>query len=50
MDDRFCSKGMLELPRSHKIGGQDTQAVYEIATLEEYAKVNDLTSIISVVS
>jgi hypothetical protein len=42
--------GMLELPRSHKIGGQDTQAVYEITTLEEYAKVNDLTSIISVAS
>jgi hypothetical protein len=33
-----------------RIGGQATQAVYEITILEEYAKVNYLTGIITVTS
>jgi hypothetical protein len=39
-----------ELPRSCKIGGQATQAVFKITVLDEYAKVNDLMGIIAVTS
>ncbi len=41
---------MQELPRSRKIGGQATQAVFKITVLDEYAKVNDLMGIIAITS
>jgi hypothetical protein len=47
-DGRYCSTGMLELSGGRKIGGQATQALYEITVLEEYAKLNNLTSTITV--
>ncbi len=34
-------------PRSHKIGCQATQTVYEFAVLVEYAKINKLMEIIT---
>jgi hypothetical protein len=32
------------LPGGRNIGGQATQAVYQIMVMEEYDKLNDLTS------
>jgi hypothetical protein len=46
-DRSYCETGVLELPGGRKIGGQ---AIYEITVLEEYAKLNDLTSTITVAS
>jgi hypothetical protein len=46
----YCETGVLELPGGRKIGGQATQAVYEITVLEEYAKVNNMTGTIIVAS
>jgi hypothetical protein len=40
----------VELPGGHKIGEQAIQAVNEITVLEEYAKLNNLTGIITVAS
>jgi hypothetical protein len=39
---------VLELPGGRKIGGQATQAIYEIMVLEEYANLKDLTGTITV--
>jgi hypothetical protein len=49
-DRNYCETGVLELPGGRKIGGQATQAIYEITVLEEYAKLNDLTGTITVAS
>jgi hypothetical protein len=46
----YCKTGVLELLGGRKIGGQATQAGYEITVLEGYAKLNDLTGTITVVS
>jgi hypothetical protein len=49
-DGSYCETGVLELPGGRKIGGQATQAIYEITVLEEYTKLNDLTGTITVAS
>ncbi len=49
-DGSYCETGVLDLPGARKIGGQATQAMYEITVLEEYAKLNDLTGTITVAS
>ncbi len=49
-DDSNCNNGVLEIPGCNKIGGQATQAVYEITVLEVYAKITDLTKVIKVAS
>ncbi len=49
-DGSYCETGVLEQPGGRKIGGQATQAIYEITVLEEYAKLNDLTGTITVAS
>jgi hypothetical protein len=49
-DGSYCETGVLELPGGRKIGGQATQAVYEISVLEEYTKLNNLTGTITMVS
>jgi hypothetical protein len=41
---------VVELLGGRKIGGQATQAVYEITVLKEYAKLNDLTGTIIMAS
>jgi hypothetical protein len=46
-DGSYCETGVLELPGGRKIGGQATQAIYEIMVLEEYAKLNELTGTIT---
>ncbi len=46
-DGSYFETGVLELPGGRKIGGQATQAIYEITVLEEYAKLNDLTGTIA---
>ncbi len=49
-DERYCETGLLELLGGRKIGGQATQAIYEITVLKKYAKLNDQTDIITVAS
>ncbi len=49
-DGSYYETGVLELPGGRKIGGQATQAIYEIMVLEEYAKLNDLTGTITIAS
>ncbi len=49
-DGSFCETGVLELSGRRNIGGQATQAIYEITVLEDYAKLNDLTGTITMAS
>ncbi len=37
-----------KMPRVHETGSQAIQAIYKITVLEEYAKIIDFTSVITV--
>ncbi len=47
-NNSYYSNEVLEMLGGRKIGGQATQAKYEIMMLDEYAKLNNLTGIIAV--
>ncbi len=42
-----CNTGVVETKEGKKLGGQAAQAVYEITVMEEYARINDLSGIIT---
>jgi hypothetical protein len=42
-----CSTGVIKTKEGRKLGGQAAQAVYEITATKEYAKINDLSGVIT---
>jgi hypothetical protein len=47
MDVGDCSTGVIKTKTGKKMGGQMTEAMYKISITEEYAKINDLSRIIT---
>jgi hypothetical protein len=49
-DDSNCEVGMIQFPSGKTPGGQAAQWLYEITLREEFAKINELTGMITLSS
>jgi hypothetical protein len=50
MDTGDCTTSIIKTRRCKKLGGQAAQAVYKVNFMEKYAKINNLSRIITFVS
>jgi hypothetical protein len=49
-DDSHSEAKIIQFPDEKAMGGQMTQAIYEITLREEFAKLNELTGTITFIS